>query len=169
MSRGVEWVGPIRRPQTRTTYRVERHPARARDGAERFGPLQEPLEVQAMGQSFRLDQLPYLLAYSEEKAVAALALALHEDDLALLGYGLFKEAASLGAGSALLAEAVRIGNETGRRRLVAPVTNADILALFFLQTQAFAITGMRPYSGPPRQGAAGLAATQELLLVRPLA
>ena len=48
----------------------------------------------------------------------------------------------------------------------APLTNADLLALFFLQTQGFALEAMRPYNGPPRTGAAGIPAAQELVLAR---
>ncbi len=163
MSRNVEWIGPVKRPQEAATVRVERHPARA---AERFGPLVKPLMQPALGIEFHLERLPYLLALEGDKPVVAMPLALYEEDLLLLGFGLFPELCEHAVGPALTGEALRVARETGRRRLVAPITNADLLALFFLQTQGFGLEAMRPYAGAPRSGTAGIPAAQELVLAR---
>ncbi|MDA8344286.1 MAG: hypothetical protein M0Z66_02255 [Thermaerobacter sp.] len=163
MSRNVDWIGPVKRPADGPQTRVERHPARA---GERFGPLSKPIAQPALGVEFRLDRLPYLLALDGVKPLVALPLALHEDDLLLLGFGLFPELCESRIGTALVVEGLHIARETGRRRLVAPVTNADLLALFFLQTQGFSLEAMRPYAGPPHSGTAGIPAMQELVLAR---
>lgn len=163
MSQNVDWIGPVKRPVGGPELRAERRPARA---ADRFGPLKEPLSQVALGVEFRLDRLPYLLALEVGKPLCAMPLALHEEDLVLLGFGLFPALCELNLGATLVAEAARVARETSRRRLVAPVTNADLLALFFLQTQGFTLEAMRPYSGPPRSGAAGIAAAHELVLAR---
>jgi hypothetical protein len=163
MSANVEWIGPVERPKGVREVRVERHPARAK---ERFSELEQSLAQPALGIEFRLDRLPYLLALDGREPIVAMPLALHEEDLVLLGFGLFPALCEESTGAALVAEAQRVAKETSRRRLVASATNADLLALFFLQTQGFALEGMRPYSGPPRSGAAGIPAMHELVLAR---
>jgi hypothetical protein len=163
MSRNVEWIGPVERPQDGAAVHVERHPARA---ADRFAPLAKPLVQHAHGIEFHLERLPYLLAVKDGRPLVAMPLALYEEDLLLLGFGLFPELCELTVGSALTGEALRVARETGRRRLVAPITNADLLALFFLQTQGFGLEAMRPYAGAPRTGTAEIPAAQELVLSR---
>jgi len=150
--------------------RIERHPAlAAADAAGRWAPLQKPFQVQALGQSFRLDQLPYLLATVGGKAVGAVSLALFGDDLVLLGFEGQPELGQPGVCTALLREAAAVGREIGRRRLLAPLTNADPLPLFFLQVEGFAVAEVNPYTGPGREGLAGIAATHEFVLEGPIA
>jgi len=169
MSHEIEWIVTAHRPKAQGEIQVERHPALAKaEQGKRYAPLSKPVEVQVADKTFRLDQSPYLLAIEGKKPVAALSIAMSDDDLLLLGYGGCAELSSAGVGDALIEEAVRVAAETGRRRLIAPVTNADVLALFFLQTKGFTVDAVRPYAGPAHTGAADIPATHELVLVRPL-
>ena len=164
---GGQWITAGARPEPLAGVRVERHPALASsDPAGRYPPLEKPLEVHALGQSFRLDRVPYLLAVSGEKPVGAVSLALFGDDLLLLGFESQPELGQPGVSTALVQAAVEVAREIGRRRLLVPLTNADPLALFFLQVEGFAVAEVNPYVGPERVGLADIVATHELLLER---
>ena len=164
---GMEWIAAGPRPEPASDVRIERHPALASaDQAGRFAPLEEPVQVQALGQPFRLDRLPYLLAKVGDKAVGAVSLALFGDDLVLLGFESQPELGQPGICAALLQEAAGVGREIGRRRLLAPVTNADPLPLFFLQVEGFVLAEVNPYAGPERKGPHGILATHEIVLER---
>lgn len=163
------WIAAAPRPKPLDDVRVERHPAFASaDPARRYAPLAAPVRAHALGESFQLDRLPYLLAYVGDQAVGAVSLALHGDDLVLLGFGGQPELGAVGLCSALLAEAQQVGREIGRRRLVAPLTNADPLPFFFLQAEGFCLAEVLPYSGPGRRGPGDIAVTHELVLERPI-
>ena len=163
--KGPEWIAAVPRPQPAASVRVERHPALASaDPAERYKALQEPAEAHALGQTFRLDQLPYLLAFADGQAVGAASLALFGDDLVLLGLAGQPDLGRPDLCAELVREAAEVGREIGRRRILAPLTNADPLALFFLQSEGFTLSEVNPYVGPERTGLGGIVATHELVL-----
>lgn len=167
---GGDWIAIVPRPTAGATAEVERHPAlAAADAKGRWAPLTAPRTVAALGETFRLDLLPYLLVREGDHVLGAVSLALHGDDLALLGLADQPALGSPHAVAAWLDAAVDVGREIGRRRIVAPVTNADPQALFYLQAAGFTLTGVTAIGGPPRTGLAGIAATHEFVLERPIA
>lgn len=160
-----QWIALSPKPEPLQGVRLERHPALASaDPAGRYPPLQEPLEVYALGQVFRRDQLPYLLAWSGDKPFGAVSLGLVGDDLVLFGFESQPELGLPGLCHALLQEAFAVGREIARRRLVVPLTNADPLPLFFLQAEGFSLAEVNPYGGPERTGLGGIVATHEFVL-----
>jgi hypothetical protein len=161
-----QWMIAARKPEPMAQVRVERHPALASADQGRYQGLDEPSEIRVLGESFRLDQLPYLLAFSGDKPLGAVSLALYGDDLLLLGFERQPDLGLPGVCAAILDEALAVGREIGRGRLLAPLTNADALPFFFLQAEGFALVEVKPYDGPQRQGLGGILATHELLLER---
>ena len=162
---GGEWIARCAKPEPRIGARVERHPAIASaDPSARPASLREPRASHALGQPFRLDLLPYLLVLDGELPVGAVPIALLGEDLLLLGLADQPDLGQPGLCTALLREALAIGREIGRRRILAPLTNADALALFYLQAEGFALQAVNPYEGPERFGIGGVAATHELVL-----
>ncbi len=162
-----QWIVAGKRPEPMADVRIERHPAIASAELQgRYPALRQPKEIHALGQPFRLDQLPYLLVSAKDKPIGAVSLALYGDDLVLLGFESQPDLGLPGLCEPLLDEAIKVGREIGRQRLLAPVTNADVLPLFFLQAEGFSLTEVKPYSGPERMGLGGILATHELLLER---
>ena len=162
---GGEWIAPCARPEPCTGARVERHPAiSSADPSPRPATLREPRESHALGQPFRLDLLPYLLVLDGERPVGAVPIALLGEDLLLLGLADQPDLGRPGLCTLLVREAIAIGHEIGRRRILAPLTNADALALFYLQAEGFTLQAVNPYEGPERFGIGGVAATHEFVL-----
>lgn len=159
----LEWIVPGKRPRGRVLHVVRR----AAGGEDRYPEVANG-SLFALGQQHRLERLPYLEAQEGNLPVAALAMGLMDEDLLLLGFGTLRGLAEADAAAALIAEAVAVARETARRRLVAPVTNADVLALLHLQSGGFALEAAHPWQGPEHQGVARIAATHELLFVRPI-
>ncbi len=162
-----QWMAVDEKPEPVTGVRVERHPAIASaETGGRYPALLEPQEVHVLGQTFRLDRLPYLLALEGDKPLGTVSLALYGDDLVLLGFEGQPGLGLPGLCESVLVEADRVGREIGRRRLLAPLTNADPLPLFYLQAEGFSVAEVTTYSGPERRGIAGIVASHELLLER---
>lgn len=155
------WMIPGVRGASRE-IRVERRPPHGQDRAHDVAQG----EYFALGQQYRLEMLPYLRALVGEEAAASVAMALRGDDLVLLGFGRFEGLLQHDAAEALLAEALKVAEETERRSVIVPVTNGDLMALLYLQAAGFRLDAMNPWTGPDRPGVAGIPATQELLCVR---
>lgn len=161
---GAKWLTPAARGADRDLL-VERRPARGEKRPREVGKG----EYFALGTRHRLERLPYLVVMVEGEEQAVAALALSGEDLAVLGFGMFDGLLQYDASAAVLREAILAAEETGRRRVLVPVTNADLLAFLHIQAGGFALDVMTPWEGPERRGVAGIVATHELVFVRTVA